>query len=320
MSCRGSFMAPQIRPDSRLWKLLQPHFRTLPPLKNKQISGHVFITRTNQESYPGRPTNETLELLGDAVLGMITIDTLLARLPRLQEGEISNMKHVLTNNSVLGQIACGYRFDTRPEYLEALRLQPKLGSKVLADMFEAYVGAVYRERGLDPVARWLTPIINIMINHYATLYGYLGGKKVRYVERDVRKDSRNPLTPLNSDIHPSVDHCEVREPFDYDAKNEMLNRLRGVSFELSDVTSLPDDERWELRSNGNPLRAKKLIIDGTVCATGEGFSQNDCETRCLMALKRSLARLEQSPKKLGPQKGPLSKLAVQLAAEHILTI
>lgn len=96
----------------------------------------------------GRPNNERLEFLGDALLGSIVAELLYEAHPRASEGELSRLRAQLVNGQALALLA------RELELGERLKLGPgelKSGGfrrdSILADAFEALVAAVYLDGG-----------------------------------------------------------------------------------------------------------------------------------------------------------------------------
>ncbi|WP_049620919.1 ribonuclease III [Frateuria defendens] len=98
----------------------------------------------------GKPNNERLEFLGDALLGAVVAEMLYEAHPRASEGELSRLRAQLVNGQALAVIA------RELELGEELKLGPgelKSGGfrrdSILADAFEALVAAVYLDGGFD---------------------------------------------------------------------------------------------------------------------------------------------------------------------------
>ncbi|MCX7514929.1 ribonuclease III [Frateuria sp. STR12] len=98
----------------------------------------------------GRPNNERLEFLGDALLGVIVAEMLYEAHPRASEGELSRLRAQLVNGLALAVVA------RELELGDGLKLGPgelKSGGyrrdSILADAFEALVAAVYLDGGFD---------------------------------------------------------------------------------------------------------------------------------------------------------------------------
>jgi ribonuclease-3 len=98
----------------------------------------------------GRPNNERLEFLGDALLGAIVAEMLYEAHPRASEGELSRLRAQLVNGQALAVLA------RELELGERLKLGPgelKSGGyrrdSILADAFEALIAAVYLDGGFQ---------------------------------------------------------------------------------------------------------------------------------------------------------------------------
>lgn len=96
-------------------------------------------------------SNERLEFLGDAVLGLVASEILIERYPRLPEGRLSQLKARLVSASHLHerarQLELGAHLNLgRGEEVTGGRAKPAL----LADALEALIGAIYLDGGLAP--------------------------------------------------------------------------------------------------------------------------------------------------------------------------
>jgi ribonuclease III len=98
----------------------------------------------------GKPNNERLEFLGDALLGAIIAELLYEVHPKSNEGELSRLRAQLVNGQALAVIA------RELELGDELKLGPgelKTGGfrrdSILADAFEALVAAIYVDGGFD---------------------------------------------------------------------------------------------------------------------------------------------------------------------------
>jgi ribonuclease-3 len=110
---------------------------------------------TNELDEGDTHDNQRLEFLGDAILDFICADMLYRHLPEANEGRLTQMRASLVSTEPLAQFARELQLG------EHLRLgkgadQTNLrdNANVLADAFEALLGAVYYATGLDGV-RWL---------------------------------------------------------------------------------------------------------------------------------------------------------------------
>ena len=104
----------------------------------------------NENASWGRPDNERLEFLGDAVIDLVVGHLLMDAAPERNEGELSKTRAGIVNESgladVAGELGLGeWLFLGRGEEQSGGRRKPS----VLADACEALVAAVYLDGGFD---------------------------------------------------------------------------------------------------------------------------------------------------------------------------
>jgi len=95
-------------------------------------------------------SNERLELLGDAVLGLVVVEFLYNRFPRKEEGELTSMKSLIVSRKILARSAKQMHLG---DYLLLSEAEDKAGgrkrSSINADAMESVIGAIYIDGGLD---------------------------------------------------------------------------------------------------------------------------------------------------------------------------
>lgn len=96
------------------------------------------------------PDNERLEFLGDSILGFITAEHLYHRFPEMKEGDLTSLRAALVRGQTLAEFAADlgigpHLLISRGEEAGHGRSRPAL----LAATFEAVLGALYLDRGLD---------------------------------------------------------------------------------------------------------------------------------------------------------------------------
>jgi len=105
-----------------------------------------FLSVSNE---PRLFSNERLELLGDAVLGMVVVESLFRKFLDKEEGELTAIKSLLVSRKILAKVA---REIGLGEVLLLNDAEEKAGGRsrpsILADAFEAIVGAIYLDGGL----------------------------------------------------------------------------------------------------------------------------------------------------------------------------
>jgi ribonuclease III len=120
------------------------------------LLGRALTHRSFAYENGGLPTNERLEFLGDAVLGLVITDSLFHAHPDLPEGQLAKLRASVVNMRALADVARTLGPGGLGVHLrlgrgeEVTRGRDK--ASILADTLEAILGAIYLQHGLD-VAR-----------------------------------------------------------------------------------------------------------------------------------------------------------------------
>lgn len=118
----------------------------------------------------GLPTNERMEFLGDAVLGLVVTESLYRRYPDVAEGHLAKMRAAIVNARALADVARALGLGAllrlgRGEEITGGRDK----SSILADTLEAVIGAVYLEHGLGTAEAVVHRLFDPLVEHAATL-------------------------------------------------------------------------------------------------------------------------------------------------------
>lgn len=122
---------------------------------NKDLLIQAFCHRSYLNENPdfGLGQNERLEFLGDAVLELIVTNYLYFNYPDRPEGELTSWRAALVNTKEIGDTAQRLRFQ---DFLLLSKGEKNSGSRanlcILADTFEALIGAIYLDRGYNIAA------------------------------------------------------------------------------------------------------------------------------------------------------------------------
>jgi ribonuclease III len=112
----------------------------------------THTSRANEDVSGGVRDNESLEFLGDAVLGFLIADLLFGRFPELDEGQKSKIKASLVSTATLAKLAERLSLG---EHLLLGRGEEKTGGRqkqaLLADTYEALIAAIYLDGGVEHV-------------------------------------------------------------------------------------------------------------------------------------------------------------------------
>lgn len=166
---------------------------------------NLYLTAFTHTSYANEhkaENNERLEFLGDAILDFLVGEYLYRTYPDMPEGDMSKIrsKYVCANANA--------------EYAVSLKLNKNLrlgkGEKehggdekhaVLADLFEAFLGAMYLDSGLDSVRKILNLVIFSKIEYIDK--GYFVDYKSK-LQEDIQAESRKGLVyQVDNEIGPS---------------------------------------------------------------------------------------------------------------------
>jgi len=108
----------------------------------------------NEQPPPRPQDSERLEFLGDAVLGLVVGHRLMVRFPDGNQGNLSITRSQVVSEDGLSDVARGYQIG---DWLFLGKGEEQTGgrgkSKILADAFEAIMGAVYLDGGFDAASR-----------------------------------------------------------------------------------------------------------------------------------------------------------------------
>ena len=108
----------------------------------------------------GLPSNERMEFLGDAVLGLVVAEHTYRSYPHLPEGGLAKVRAAVVNTAVLAQVAADLRLG---EVLLLGRGEDASGGRrkasILANAVEAVIGAVYLDGGWDEAERMVLELL-----------------------------------------------------------------------------------------------------------------------------------------------------------------
>jgi ribonuclease-3 len=125
----------------------------------------THTSRANEDVSGGVIDNESLEFLGDAVLGFVVADMLFQRFPQYTEGQKSKMKAALVSTASLAQLAEGLNLGA---HLLLGRGEEKTGGRrkqaLLADGFEALIAAIYLDGGIEQARAFIVRSVEDLVD------------------------------------------------------------------------------------------------------------------------------------------------------------
>jgi len=133
-------------------KLLAYQFKNQELLR--QALMHASRRKKNKEGQT--VSNERLEFLGDAILGFVITDLIYKKYPMVDEGELTRIRSNLVSRRTLAILI--REFNLQNTLVVGNGISTKFPDSVLANLFEAIVGAWYLDGGVRRVQLWLKTI------------------------------------------------------------------------------------------------------------------------------------------------------------------
>ena len=127
-----------------------------PDILIQALTHSSFFNEKNLKNNQVKEDNERLEFLGDAVIGLVIAQSLMKRFPEATEGKLSRWRSSLVSRKTLAEIALALEMN---EWVLLGRGERQTGGAVkvsiLAGVFEAVVGALYLDAGLEKTSGFL---------------------------------------------------------------------------------------------------------------------------------------------------------------------
>jgi ribonuclease III len=129
--------------------------------------------RSYAYEHGGLPTNERLEFLGDAVLGLIITDELFHRHTERSEGELAKLRASVVNTQALADVARNLSPEGLGVHMLLGRGEETSGgagkSSILADGMESLLGAIYLHHGMEVARGVILRLFGPLLDAAATL-------------------------------------------------------------------------------------------------------------------------------------------------------
>jgi ribonuclease-3 len=126
--------------------------------KDRGLLEHALThrSRVHEDASGGVFDNESMEFLGDSVLGFVIAAMLFREFPQHNEGQKSKLKASLVSSASLARLAERMNLG---EFLILGRGEEKTGGRrkhaIIADCYEALIAAIYLDGGVEPVQRFI---------------------------------------------------------------------------------------------------------------------------------------------------------------------
>lgn len=173
-----------------------------------QVAGHVFLDRDILQrslshrswcaEHGGVPSNERLEFLGDAILQWVVTDLIYRSHPDLSEGVLTELRKSLVNTETLAKTA---RDIDLGQWILLGMGEDAAGGRtkdsILADAFEAFIGALYLDGGANVARAFVTHVMHgRMVNQVDHLDDF--DARSHLIRICVREYARPPMVEITS--------------------------------------------------------------------------------------------------------------------------
>ncbi len=138
---------------------------------NLQFNDILLLTRamTHRSYLNEHPEaledNERLEFLGDAILDFLVGEWLYNRFPEMEEGALTQMRSALVQTNQLAAFSRLLKFENTIRLGKGeSKSGGKLRNTLLCDVFEAFIGALFLDQGIEVVREFINPMLEVAIN------------------------------------------------------------------------------------------------------------------------------------------------------------
>ena len=137
------------------------------PVGELELYDHALRHRSifRGQTTDGTESNERLEFLGDAVLGAVVAEHLYRDFPHRDEGFLTRTRANLVNGKTLAGFAASLGIDALVQISDNMEASDgRRNATILADAFEAIVGAVYLDLGFAAAKRFVCRVLETCVD------------------------------------------------------------------------------------------------------------------------------------------------------------
>ncbi len=186
-------------------------------------------------SHGFKHSNERLEYLGDAVLGSVVADFLFKKFPFKDEGFLTEMRSRIVSRSTLNLISRKMGLD---QLVETSKENGINGTSILGDAFEAFIGAVYLDKGYRFTQELIVRKIiatHLDIDELTEKESNFKSKIIEWAQKEKRKvefvlkgQTGNPKQGNTYRVELKIDHVTAGSGQDFSIKKAEQNAARQV--------------------------------------------------------------------------------------------
>ncbi len=168
--------------------------------KDKELLAQAFTHRSYiNENKSAKEHNERLEFLGDAVLELAATAFLFNKYPNKDEGALTSYRAALVNTNTLSKVASDLGFN---DFLLLSRGESKdnggrARQYILADTFEAMIGAIYLDQGYDAAYSFINSYLLSLTDEIVSSGTFIDAKS--FLQE--RSQELLSITPVYETVH-----------------------------------------------------------------------------------------------------------------------
>ncbi len=196
--------------------------------KDKNLLQQAFTHRSylNENPSLNLEQNERLEFLGDAVLELAITEYLYKEYPQKTEGEMTALRAALVNSITLSEVATGLNIgDFMLLSKGEVKSLGKARQYILANAFEAVIGAVYLEHGYEKTSDFLEKNLFGRIEEVIEKKLWIDAKSL-FQEKAQELESVTPLYKVLAESGPDHEKVFIMGVF---LGNELVADGKGAS-------------------------------------------------------------------------------------------
>lgn len=151
-------------------------------------------------------SNERMEFLGDAILGLVVCELLYHRFPKYLEGELTQIKSIVVSRHTCAKISRDLGLDQFLLLGKGMTTQAAIPMSALGDVFESLVAAIYLDGGLEKAREFIVRNIAREVDEVAE-GGSEGNFKSLLQQLGQKEYSETPTYELLDEKGPDHSKC-----------------------------------------------------------------------------------------------------------------
>lgn len=207
----------------------------LPKLKNKKLFEEAFTHRSYlNEARFEVSSNERLEFLGDSILSFVVSNYLYTKYPQFNEGTLTNLRSLMVNTKSLSEIAQKLKIG------QLLKLSKgeeeskgRENATLLENSFEAYIGALFLDQGIQSVVKFLENVLFPKIQKLINKKAFKDPKSLLQEKVQAKKQS-SPIYKVLQEVGPA--HAKTFKVGVY-VDGKILGEGRGKSKQIAEESA-----------------------------------------------------------------------------------